>query len=166
MVSLPLGSGSWFAEFASPTLLLVVLLLTVTWVIYHLFEPFAVPNTDQSKESTSMFASAKDSPVPPIPEGLPTVSKQELARHDGVLVKDSLWLGVSGYIFDVSSNAEMYQAGKGYSIFVGKDASYALAKSSLKVEDAHDRLDSLSNAEVRNTLVFAPPDHQLYRLYI
>lgn len=42
-----------------------------------------------------------------------------------------IYVAINGTVFDVSRNREKYAAGEGYSVFVGRDASIALAKSSL-----------------------------------
>ena len=52
-------------------------------------------------------------------------------------------MAIKGVIFDVTRNTASYGPGKGYNVFVGKDASRALAKSSLKVEDAIAKYDDL-----------------------
>lgn len=42
-----------------------------------------------------------------------------------------IYVAIKGTIFDVSRNKEKYGKGQGYSLFVARDASIALAKSSL-----------------------------------
>ncbi|KAG7697731.1 hypothetical protein KL930_000214 [Ogataea haglerorum] len=46
-----------------------------------------------------------------------------------------MYIAIKGTVFDVSHNQAAYGVGKGYHVFVGKDASRALGKSSLKPED-------------------------------
>ncbi len=48
----------------------------------------------------------------------------------------------------MSKNAAMYAPGQGYSVFAGKDASKALGKSSLKVEDCVADYSELNQEEV------------------
>ena len=43
-------------------------------------------------------------------------------------------LGCKGHVFDVSANSEMYGKGTGYNVFIGKDASVALAKMKFNKE--------------------------------
>ena len=56
-------------------------------------------------------------------------------------------VAMSGLVFDVSSNRATYGSDGSYSIFAGKDASRALAKSSLKVEDVTGDVSDLTDAE-------------------
>lgn len=63
------------------------------------------------------------------------ITVEELSRANGVL-SPKLYVAIKGTVFDVTRNAEAYGVGKGYHVFVGKDASRGLAKSSLKPEDA------------------------------
>ncbi|KAI7850197.1 cytochrome b5-like heme/steroid binding domain-containing protein [Circinella umbellata] len=72
-----------------------------------------------------MPAPAKDTPI--------TVS--ELAKYDGSNAELGIYVAIKGDIFDVSENTGAYGAGAGYNCFAGKDASRALGKSSLKLED-------------------------------
>lgn len=63
-----------------------------------------------------------------------SISPEELAQCDGVR-NECMWIAIMGTIFDVTANTKMYGPGKGYHVFVGKDASRALAKSSLEKSD-------------------------------
>lgn len=60
-----------------------------------------------------------------------------------------IFVAIKGTIFDVTRNAASYGPGKGYSVFVAKDASRALAKSSLKPEDAVPYYQDLSPKELK-----------------
>ncbi|KAH3665924.1 hypothetical protein OGAPHI_004113 [Ogataea philodendri] len=64
-------------------------------------------------------------PVDLAPPSDTPISMAELAKCDGI----------KGTVFDVSHNHNAYGVGKGYHVFVGRDASRALGKSSLKPED-------------------------------
>ncbi|KAF5113263.1 hypothetical protein DV495_004542 [Geotrichum candidum] len=73
---------------------------------------------------------------------------EELAQYDGVQ-NPKVYVAIKGVIFDVTRNTASYGPGKGYNVFVGKDASRALAKSSLKVEDAIAKYDDLPEKELK-----------------
>ncbi|KAJ3358487.1 hypothetical protein GGF32_000390 [Allomyces javanicus] len=61
-------------------------------------------------------------------------TKAELAQFDNSDESKPVYLAIKGVVFDVSSNRSMYPHGSGYGVFAGKDASRALAKSSLDEE--------------------------------
>lgn len=46
-----------------------------------------------------------------------------------------MYIAIKSTVFDVSANTKAYGEGKGYHVFVGRDASRALGKSSLQPED-------------------------------
>ncbi|KAF9582684.1 hypothetical protein BGW38_010895 [Lunasporangiospora selenospora] len=62
-------------------------------------------------------------------------SSEELAQHDGANAETPIYVAIKGIVFDVSGKKAMYGPGGGYHCFAGKDASKALGKSSLKLED-------------------------------
>lgn len=47
-----------------------------------------------------------------------------------------MFVSIKGVIFDVTSNPARYGPGQTYHMFVGRDASRALAISSLNIQDA------------------------------
>lgn len=49
--------------------------------------------------------------------------------------KPQRYIGVKGVVFDVTKNIQAYGPDSKYGVFVGRDASRALGKSSLKEED-------------------------------
>ncbi|GAA5821515.1 hypothetical protein JCM3770_001056 [Rhodotorula araucariae] len=63
-------------------------------------------------------------------------STAELASYDGKDADTPIYVAIKGRIYDVSAKRDMYGPGCGYHVFVGKDASRGLGKSSLKPEDA------------------------------
>jgi membrane-associated progesterone receptor component len=73
----------------------------------------------------------------------------ELAKRDGSNPELGIWVAIKGIIFDVSHNTKAYGPGGGYSVFAGKDASRALAKSSLKPEDCIPKYDDLGPEELK-----------------
>ncbi|KAI8912842.1 cytochrome b5-like heme/steroid binding domain-containing protein [Gorgonomyces haynaldii] len=74
---------------------------------------------------------------------------EELSKYNGTNPELPVYLAVKGTIFDVSSAREMYQPGKGYSVFAGKDASRALGKSSLKPEDCVPDTTGMTQEELQ-----------------
>lgn len=63
--------------------------------------------------------------------GLPDITLEELAARAN---DTNLLLGCRGIVFDVSSNAEAYGPGLAYNVFIGKDATVALAKMKFDAE--------------------------------
>jgi membrane-associated progesterone receptor component len=57
------------------------------------------------------------------------ISMEELSKHGADA--DTVWIGINGLVFDVTSRREMYTNKQGYGIFAGTDATRCLAKSSL-----------------------------------
>ncbi|BGP39893.1 hypothetical protein JCM10450v2_003867 [Rhodotorula kratochvilovae] len=74
-------------------------------------------------------------------------SSAELAKYDGKDEATPIYVGIKGRIYDVSAKRDMYGPGCGYHVFVGKDASRALGKSSLKLEDAVADYSTLTEEE-------------------
>ncbi|KAL1935095.1 hypothetical protein VTP01DRAFT_4235 [Rhizomucor pusillus] len=86
-----------------------------------------------------MPAPPKDTPI--------TVS--ELAKYDGSDPSLPIYVAIKGDIFDVSNNRDAYGTkGKGYNCFAGKDASKALGKSSLNLEDCVADYSDLTEKEL------------------
>src|ERR1700744_4744548 len=77
------------------------------------------------------------------------ITKEQLSEHDGNDSNKEVWVAVKGIVFDVTKNRGAYAPGKGYSIFAGKDASKALGKSSLKIEDCESDYSELDEGEVK-----------------
>lgn len=74
------------------------------------------------------------------------ITVAELAKADGVQ-SAKIYVAIMGSVFDVTRNAAAYGAGQGYHIFAGKDASRALAKSSLDPADALPHYDDLPDRQ-------------------
>lgn len=88
---------------------------------------------------------------PPKNDGL---TMADVSKCDGVRNK-CMYVGIKGTVFDVTRNVNAYGVGKGYHVFVGKDASRALGKSSLKPEDTDPSLSwdwSVLNDKERKVL--------------
>ncbi|CAG7967683.1 unnamed protein product [Penicillium nalgiovense] len=62
------------------------------------------------------------------------ISVEELAKCDGTDPNRPTLVAIKGVVFDVTRNSA-YGASGSYRVFAGKDASRALASSSLKPED-------------------------------
>ncbi|KAI9222417.1 cytochrome b5-like heme/steroid binding domain-containing protein [Blastocladiella britannica] len=73
----------------------------------------------------------------------------QLAEFDNADTGKPVYVAIKGIIFDVSANREMYPHAKGYGLFAGKDASRALAKSSLDVDDISSKWDDLNEDELK-----------------
>jgi len=75
-------------------------------------------------------------------------TKEELKEFDGTNPEKPVLIGIKGRVFDVSSS-EFYTPGGSYSVFAGKDASRALAKSSTDEKDANNsNIDDLAKDEL------------------
>ncbi|CAF9910631.1 MAG: hypothetical protein HETSPECPRED_010129 [Heterodermia speciosa] len=74
------------------------------------------------------------------------ISLEELARYDGTGPEKRAYVAIKGTVFDVSGK-DAYLPGGGYHVFAGKDASRALAQSSLKPEDCRAEYDDLGDKE-------------------
>ena len=61
---------------------------------------------------------------------------ESLSKYNGSDAALPIYVAIKGSVFDVTSKREMYGKGGSYNVFAGKDASVALGKSSLKLEDA------------------------------
>lgn len=80
-------------------------------------------------------------------ETLPMYTRLQLARFNGV-DKSQLYVGIRGYIYDVSDNTKSYGPGKAYHKLVGKDLSRLLALNRLQLKlDEPDKDDK----DVTNT---------------
>lgn len=74
------------------------------------------------------------------------ISPSELTQCDGVK-SNKIYVAIKGTVFDCSRNAASYGPGKGYHVFAGKDASRALALSSLDPADAVAKWEDLPEKE-------------------
>ncbi|CAK9322827.1 unnamed protein product [Citrullus colocynthis] len=76
------------------------------------------------------------------------LTEQQLRAYNGSDPNKPLLMAIKGQIYDVSSGRMFYGPGSPYSMFVGKDASRALALLSLKPEDINGDLEGLSEEEL------------------
>ncbi|KAJ1536825.1 hypothetical protein HK405_014996, partial [Cladochytrium tenue] len=73
--------------------------------------------------------------APHAPPGSRVFSLADLTAFDGADSAKPLYIAVAGVVYDVSGSRALYAPGTKYGIFAGRDASKALAISSLKEED-------------------------------
>lgn len=107
------------------------------------------------RRQSALITRAADMSAPPIsiPEPIPRpISGAQLAKANGtngaplyIAVKDPFSTRV--VVFDVSSGADFYGPGCPYNVFVGKDATHGLAKSSIDPQQVSGNLDELSASE-------------------
>lgn len=71
----------------------------------------------------------------------------ELEQFNGV-DNNPVYVAIRGVVYDVTSNREMYRLGKGYACFAGRDASRALAKSTLDANECRSDIGDLNAEEI------------------
>ncbi|MCJ1286928.1 hypothetical protein MMC26_006274 [Xylographa opegraphella] len=74
------------------------------------------------------------------------ITVEELAKCDGTDDSKPTLVAIKGTVFDVTGNAS-YAAKGPYRVFAGKDASRALAMSSVKPEDCRPEWEDLPEKE-------------------
>ncbi|MCJ1259241.1 hypothetical protein MMC24_007077 [Lignoscripta atroalba] len=74
------------------------------------------------------------------------ISEAELAKCDGNSPDHPTYVAIKGTVFDVTANSAYGTKGQ-YHVFAGKDASRALAQSSLKIEDCRPDYEDLPDKE-------------------
>ncbi|XP_055835218.1 probable steroid-binding protein 3 [Solanum dulcamara] len=96
-----------------------------------------------------MFVSADDFvPVKTQPLHLGDMTEEELSAYNGFDSEKPLLMAIKGQIYDVSTSKMFYGPGGAYAMFIGRDASRALALLSFKPEDINGNLEGLSDAEL------------------
>ncbi|KAI4150029.1 MAG: hypothetical protein LQ340_004306 [Diploschistes diacapsis] len=73
------------------------------------------------------------------------ITVEELSKCNGQDTSKPTYVAIKKYVFDVSGN-EAYTTGP-YKVFAGKDASRALAMSSVKPEDVKPEWEDLGDKE-------------------
>ncbi|KAL0074753.1 cytochrome b5-like heme/steroid binding domain-containing protein [Phycomyces blakesleeanus] len=76
------------------------------------------------------------------------ITVSELAKCNGTDPSKPIYVAIKGDVFDVSKNTDAYGPEGGYKIFTGKDASKALALSSLKPEDCIPDISELTEKDL------------------
>ncbi|KAL2043279.1 hypothetical protein N7G274_003585 [Stereocaulon virgatum] len=74
------------------------------------------------------------------------ITMEELAKCDGTHSSHLTYVAIMGTVFDVSGNTA-YSPNNPYHVFAGKDASRALAQSSLKPADCRPDWEDLPEKE-------------------
>eukprot|EP01136_Pigoraptor_vietnamica_P002438 Opistho-1_new@30416 len=88
--------------------------------------------------------------------GVPEITLEELARHDGSDPDTPIYLAIMGRVYDVTAGRSIYGVGGSYHKFAGKDASRAFTTGNFK-DDLKPDLDDLTEkqvAEVRKWVDF------------
>jgi membrane-associated progesterone receptor component len=84
-------------------------------------------------------------------DGKRIFTPKELEKYNGSDPSLPLLLAIKGQVFDVSKNSKMYTEGA-YGVFLGKDASNALGKSSTSIADCYSDYSQLNEEEVSSAL--------------
>ncbi|KAJ5578995.1 Cytochrome b5 [Penicillium hetheringtonii] len=100
--------------------------------IFNIIFTSKTPNPHHPPENGRTICSKSPRPTGP-PKRRPNFP-EELSKCDGSDSSRPTLVAIKGVVFDVTRNS-MYGASGSYKVFAGKDASRALAKSSLKPED-------------------------------
>ena len=74
---------------------------------------------------------------------------RRLKAYDGRDISRPLLLALKGRVMDVSTGSDYYGPEGAYKFFAGKDASYAFAMMSLKLEDAHADLTGVPDEHLK-----------------
>ncbi|EEB06847.1 progesterone binding protein [Schizosaccharomyces japonicus yFS275] len=74
-------------------------------------------------------------------------SAEELRLYGANVTSTPTYVAVKGIVFDVSGNP-LYNPGKPYAVFTGRDSSRALAKTSLAETDCVPVTDGLSEKQL------------------
>ena len=74
-------------------------------------------------------------------------TEEQLLEFNGTST-NPIYVAIKGIVFDVTASRETYTPPKGYSVFAGKDASKALGKSSLQLEDCIADYSELNDEEL------------------
>lgn len=77
-------------------------------------------------------------------ETLPFFTRLQLATYNGI-DRPYLYVGIRGYIYDVTSNEKNYGPGKSYNKLVGKDVSRLLALNKLQLKPELAELSDKGN---------------------
>ncbi|EMG50682.1 MP3 Probable steroid-binding protein 3 [Candida maltosa Xu316] len=85
---------------------------------------------DKQQEPTETFLNNEKINI----NDLPIFTRTQLLSYNGV-DKPQIYVGIRGYIYDVTPNVKTYGPGKAYHTFVGKDASRMLGLNKLKLPE-------------------------------
>lgn len=101
--------------------------------------------TQETTQKKPRFAPKE--PVELAPPRDDLVSVEYLSKCTGKNEGYPTLVAILGKIYDVTKN-DVYAPGKGYNVFTGRDASRALAKSSLEESDCVDDIEGLTDEEL------------------
>jgi membrane-associated progesterone receptor component len=62
-------------------------------------------------------------------------TEEELRKYNGATESTPIYVAVKGKVYDISSKRDFYGPGSSYNAFAGRNATRALAKSSLNPAD-------------------------------
>ncbi|KAI9183105.1 hypothetical protein H9P43_004022 [Blastocladiella emersonii ATCC 22665] len=111
--------------------------------------PAATPSNNDEKKKQTMTTTAAEPQSAPAPTSQLQLTAAELAKYDNHDASLPVYVAIKGTIFDVSSNRAMYPHNEAYGQFAGKDASRALAKSSLNKADCVATWEDLPPEELK-----------------
>ena len=94
----------------------VLLLLVVVWIGVSVFS--TNKGADSLKETPLVKQGASST--------IPTMNTAELAKFDGTDPTLPIYIGLDGYIYDVSAGRKFYQPDAVYHYLAGKDSSKSL----------------------------------------
>lgn len=94
----------------------VLLLLVVVWIGVSVFS--TSKGADSHKEALVVRQGASST--------LPTMSTAELAKFDGTDPTLPIYIGLDGYVYDVSAGRKFYEPDAVYHYLAGKDSSKSL----------------------------------------
>lgn len=78
-----------------------------------------------------------------------TMTLAELKEFDGRTESTPIYLAVQGYIFDVSSNREMYGPGGQYHVLAARDATWPLVTGCAEEHCINDVMQELTEEDVK-----------------
>lgn len=91
------------------------------------------------------------------------LSKAELALYDSEA--STIYMGIMGEVFDVTSGAQYYAKGNGYDFFAGVDGSKAFVTGDFE-NDVHDDVSSLSPADLLNLQTWVNATYYAKYIYV
>ncbi|XP_042057495.1 membrane steroid-binding protein 2-like [Salvia splendens] len=129
-----------------PATFFTVLALGLT--LYYVLSTFFGSSDGGSRGHDRSRASQEQMEPLPLPVQLGEVTAEELKLYDGSDSKKPLLMAIKGQIYDVTQSRMFYGPGGPYALFVGKDASRALAKMSFEDKDLNGDLTGLGVFEM------------------
>ncbi|KAJ7457719.1 cytochrome b5 [Mycena latifolia] len=129
---------------------LLVLLLPAAYLARRYYRSSTPPSAsapstaaDEKPVKTIMQAPREDL-APPKDDPF---TLDQLKEFDGSDPAKPIYVSIKGTVFDVSTKADVYGAGRSYNVFAGKDGSKGLGMSSLIPENAVPDYSELNEAD-------------------